>query len=92
MFKKKSSCYNSNKHNTNFSSIFIIKNPGLTGFIKIIGVKNQLPITFGTDLIHIMILKVRNPNTHTYLILNQNRTKSDSKIVFFTCIGWSSKS
>ena len=46
----------------------IIENLVLIRFLKIIGVKNQLPISSGTDLASNKILKVRNfTPTHTSL-------------------------
>ena len=50
----------------------------LTGFLKIIGVQNQLSITFGEILI-IKILKVRNPTPHTRLMISYHTSKPNQK-------------
>ena len=47
------------------NSIFLNENGFNCPFLKIIGLRNQLPITFGTALIRIKVLKDRNPTTHT---------------------------
>ena len=41
-------------------SIFLIENPVFNGFLKIVGVQNQLPITFCLDLMCNKTLKARN--------------------------------
>ena len=47
-------------------SIFLIEKPVFNRFLKIIGVQNQLPITFCSDLVCNKILMVRNSTpTHT---------------------------
>ena len=46
------------------NSIFIIKNPVLTGFLKIIGGQSS-PIKFGSALEHIKIMKVCYHTQHT---------------------------
>ena len=44
------SYYNPNTPDTNLNSIFLIENLlFVVGFLKIIGAKNQLPITFCSD-------------------------------------------
>ena len=47
------------------NSIFLNKKGFNSPFLKIIGLRNQLPITFGTALIRIKVLKDRNPTLHT---------------------------
>ena len=49
-----------------FISIFLIEKPVINVFLKIIGVQNQLPITFCSDLLCNKTLKARNSTpTHT---------------------------
>ena len=55
--------------------------------LNIIGVQNQLPISFGTASVYNKILKVRNsPNKHTKFqsisCYTLKAPKSDSKIAF----------
>jgi hypothetical protein len=50
----------------NCKNIFLIKNPGFNGFLKIIGAQNQLPITFCSDLMINRALKAKNSSAkHT---------------------------
>ena len=49
-------------------SVFLIEKPGVYEFLKVIGVQNQLPITFCSDLVCKKTLMVRNSTpTHTNL-------------------------
>ena len=48
-----------------------MENPGLIGFLKIIGAKNQIPITFDIALVCNKIIKVRH-STHEFLNFNLN--------------------
>ena len=58
--------YNPNTPDTNCESIFLIEKQFFSGFLKIIGAQNQLPITFYSDLMHNKTLKARNSTpTHT---------------------------
>ena len=60
--------YNSNTPNTNNKYHISYWKTGLTGFLQIIGVPNQLPITFGTVLIQFkIILKVKNTTQQTWI-------------------------
>ena len=63
------------------NSIFLIENhPVLTGFWKSIDVQNPLPITFGTALIHIKMLKVGKLTLSLYfIIIYQNELKEIRK-------------
>ena len=53
-------------HDTNCKSIFLIEKNGFNGFLKIIGAKNQLPITLCSDLVFIKTLSTRNLTGHTH--------------------------
>ena len=55
----------------NGKSTFIIENPILNRFLKIIGAQNQLPITFCSDLMSNITLKARN-STPKHEFLNYN--------------------
>ena len=62
------SYYNPNTPDTNCNSIFLIEKPVFNGFLKIIGAKNQLPITFCSFIIRNKTLKARNSTPpHTNL-------------------------
>ena len=58
-FEKEISCHNSNTHNKMINDIFLIQKPVFTRFLKIIGVQDQLPITFCTTLSFHKLLKVK---------------------------------
>ena len=46
--------------------VFLIEKPGFNGFLKIIGARIQLPISFCSDLMRNKTLKARNSTyTHT---------------------------
>ena len=47
------------------NGILLTENPLFIRFLDIIGVQNQFPITFGTALIRIKIIRVRNFTAHT---------------------------
>ena len=47
--------------------------PGLRGFLKVIGVQNQLLITFAKELLHI------NPIQHTQNLLTFNQNENDAR-------------
>ena len=64
-FEWEISYYNLNTPGTNSKSIFLIKKLVFNGFLKIIGVQNQLLITFCSDLVRNNSLKARN-STHTH--------------------------
>ena len=50
---------------TNCKSIFLIEKLFFNGFLKIIGVQNQLTITYSSDLVYNKTLKAKN-STPTY--------------------------
>ena len=48
------------------NSVLITEKPVLKGISHIIRVQNQWTIRFGTTLIHIKKVKVKNPPTHNF--------------------------
>ena len=52
------------------NSLFLIENPVLIGFLKIIDVENQLHIKFGKSLKHTKILLEIPPHKHKFLIFH----------------------
>ena len=66
---------NPNTPDTNLKSIFLIEKPVINEFLKIINAQNQLPITFGSDLVCNRTLKARNSTStsHEFLTLNPKK-------------------
>ena len=66
VFQIRNISLNSNTPDTNCNKYTFYWKPVFNGFLKVIGVKNQLPITFCLDLVCTKTLKARNSTpTHT---------------------------
>ena len=60
VFQKEISHYNPDTPDTNCKSIFLFEKLVFNNFLNMIGAKNQLPITFCSDLMRNKTLKARN--------------------------------